>query len=500
MTFMKGIRKKIYYLIFFVYLFFALSSVFTLQPNVDEAWFTNPAYNLVEHGFFGTTVLDETATFRKVRLDGINHHTYWVMPIYPLVQVAVGKIASFGLIQTRSVSIFFGLVALLAWAYLIKKLTNNHAITLLAVGLMAIDYHFVYAASEGRMDMMTAALGVIGLALFIRLRLRSFTKAILFSFAFEAFAFFTHPMGLIWALSLLILVVSFDFKQIRIRHFTVAALPFVVLGVCWLVYIEQNPDLFYIQFGGNASDRWGFFSAPLTGFWQEICLRYLYNFGIGEGLSGGGGQIKILILLSYLFSILGGLVVKSLRKDKFIRFILIITGQEFLMLAFLDSMKQSYYLIHIVPTLSVILAVWINWLWSKTRVTKALSIGFLAVVLFVNLGVNLVRVKRDEYHAYYLPFGQLLNQKVGSSDLVMGSAELWFAIEKKENLLDDYRLGYMTGKRANFIVVDAPRYKDWISSLESREPQTYTYIQRMLNDEFKLVYENNIYQLYGRAK
>lgn len=496
---MKRITSVTFILILSVYLILTISSALTLLPNCDEAWFTNPGYNLVKNGFFGTTVLDETATFRQVKLDGINRSTYWIMPAYPLVQAAVGKVLRFGLIETRSVSIFFGIVTLLAWAYLVKKLSNHSFIALLAIGLMAVDYHFVYAASEGRMDMMAAALGVSGLAVFAWLRDKSLSHAILFSFILEAFSFFTHPLGLMWAVSLAILIALLDLRQIKMKHFALAALPFVFLGLFWLSYIMQNPDLFSRQFGGNASDRWGFFAAPFSEFWKEMKLRYIYNFGIGEGLTGAG-QIKIIILLSYMLSIIGVLSVKTLRKQSFPCFLLILAAQEFVMLLLLDGMKQSYYLIHIVPTLAVILAVWINWLWSKKPILKAVSLGFLIIVVFVNVGVNLLRIRRNAYQENYLAAANVLNQNADSSDMVMASAEFWFALNRKENLLDDYRLGYETGRKADFIVMDAPRYQDWFENLAKEEPQTYQYIESLLLNDYQIIYEDGIYHVYKRKE
>lgn len=59
-------------LIILIYLAAAFSSANTLLPNVDEAWFTIPGYNLAENGFFGTSTLEESANFRQIRLDGIN--------------------------------------------------------------------------------------------------------------------------------------------------------------------------------------------------------------------------------------------------------------------------------------------------------------------------------------------------------------------------------------------------------------------------------------------
>lgn len=495
---MKNRADSVTYIFLFIiliYLATATLSAFTLLPNVDEAWFTIPGYNLANNGFFGTTVLEETTSFRQVRLDGVNQYTYWIMPAFPIIQAVWGKIVGFGLIQTRLVSIIFGTFALISWAYLIKKLSGSSIVSLIAVGIMAVDYHFIYAASLGRMDMMTVSLGISGLAVYLRLREKKLDYAVLSSCALTALAFFSHPLGLLWFISLAILIASLDFKQIRFRHLFFAFLPYIIFGLLWAVYILQRPDLFSLQFGGNASDRWGFFRAPLYELWREIDLRYLFNFGIGEGLSKTG-QLKIFILLCYLAAIVGVAAAKPLKNQLFPRIILLIVLQEFLMLLLIDGMKQHYYMIYITPTLTAILAVLLGWLIKKGRLLKIISVSILSVIIVVHLSVNFMRIKRDAYHTKYLSAGSILNQNVKSNDIVMASAEFWFVLNRKENLIDDYRLGYLTNKKAGYIVMDAPRYKDWFNRLGENEPSTHLFIMNLLENNYEIIYEDDVYQVY----
>jgi 4-amino-4-deoxy-L-arabinose transferase-like glycosyltransferase len=487
--------KIVLALICLIYLAASISSAYTLLPNVDEAWFTIPGYNLAEHGFFGTSTLEETASFRQVKLTGINHYTYWIMPLFPLIQAIWGKIFSFGLIQTRFVSITFGFIALLSWTFLIIKLSGNRRLALIAVGILAIDYHFIYAASLGRMDMMTASLSVSGFAIFAWLREKHLSRAILAAYTLAALAFFSHPLGLLGVISLTIFVILLDFRKIRLKHFAFSAAPFLVLGFFWSIYIMQRPDLFLLQFGGNASDRWGFFRAPFGELWREIQIRYLVNFGIGENLNRAG-QVKIFLLVGYLAAIASILAIKPLRARMLSRFLLLVVLQQFFMLLLLDGMKQHYYMIHITPTLTVILAVFIDWLMSQKRPLKLLSFGVFLTIVAIYSGTHLLRVKRNEYHNNYLAVGSILNQNSRSEDLIMASSEFWFVLSKKENLLDDYRLGYLTGKRANFIVIDKPRYKNWFDNLAEKEPSTFGYMENLLQNYYQVIYEDTIYQVY----
>jgi hypothetical protein len=80
----------------------------------------------------------------------------------------------------------------------------------------------------------------------------------------------------------------------------------------------------------------------------------------------------------------------------------------------------------------------------------------------------------------------------------MGSAELAFELGFGGNLVDDPRLGYRSGKRPSFIVIDKNRYAEWIPQYEQREPDTYRYIHDMMAREFHQVLDNPAYKVYAR--
>jgi len=80
----------------------------------------------------------------------------------------------------------------------------------------------------------------------------------------------------------------------------------------------------------------------------------------------------------------------------------------------------------------------------------------------------------------------------------MGSAELAFRVGYVDTLIDDPRLGFRSGKRPNFVVIDHNRYAEWIPQYEQREPETYRYIRTMLDGDFHVVMENGAYTVYAR--
>src|ERR1035441_9933499 len=228
-------------LIVLVYLGLGLTNVFTPAPWCDEAWFGNPAYNLAYKGFMGTTILDPaSSTWKSVKLTGIDRHTYWVMPLNLLWNAAGFRAFGFSVFSMRLVSLVWGLLALGAWGAILWKLTGQPMLTLGSLGLIAVDYHFLLQASDGRMDVMTVALGWSGVAVYLLLRERSFPRAVLVSQSLTAMACFTHPNGLLFALILLATTLYFDHRRIRIGTVAIAAVPYLVGAAGWALYITDR--------------------------------------------------------------------------------------------------------------------------------------------------------------------------------------------------------------------------------------------------------------------
>src|SRR6266550_3092704 len=129
-----------------LYVVLAVSSAWTVLPWSDEAWFSSPALNLLTKGYMGTSVLDPTADFRTNKLAGIDRHTYWIPPLYPLTQAAWHSLFGFSIHSVRFYSVVWGLVALAASFLLMNTLSGDLRVALLTAALLAIDFAFVWSA------------------------------------------------------------------------------------------------------------------------------------------------------------------------------------------------------------------------------------------------------------------------------------------------------------------------------------------------------------------
>jgi len=479
-------------------LFIALTS-FSAHVNLpwsDEAWFASPAVNLITHGTFGTSVLDETAAFRKNNLTGINRHTYWVMPLYPLVQALDYSVMGFSLMHLRYLSIFWGVVALIAWFQILMVLWGDRRVATLAVGLMAVDFTVIWGASVGRMDMMAAALGSAGLAAFLLLREKHLIRAIVVSQACVAAAGLSHPLALGYLAGLLALTLYSDWRRIRFPHILAACVPYLVGAAAWGSYIMQAPHDFVLQFGGNAADR----SVPLTDlgamFQIQIVHRYLWMFGMAQD-THGLSHSKIVILVFYAAGILAFLLIPDIRHHAGYRALLLTGGVTIFVMMAIDNEAHFFYLIHFVLWMIALTAIAVVWFWDHRTHSRWLLFGAVVVVLLIQLGTTGRRISQQAYQAEYLPLTAWLQAHAQSKDIIMGSSELAFQLGYVDNLVDDPRLGFRSGKRPNFIVIDKNRYEEWIPQYEQREPATYHYIQDMMR-EFHPVLSNDAYHLYAR--
>src|SRR5882724_12881265 len=87
-----------------LYLVLAIAADRTYMPWCDEAWFATPGINLATNGTFGTPVLDETAVWNARNLRGVNHRTYWFMPLHAVAVAGWTYIAGANLFAVRTLS------------------------------------------------------------------------------------------------------------------------------------------------------------------------------------------------------------------------------------------------------------------------------------------------------------------------------------------------------------------------------------------------------------
>ncbi|MCX6633310.1 MAG: glycosyltransferase family 39 protein [Candidatus Solibacter sp.] len=488
---------KIILPILLLFIVLAVLSAHVNLPGTDEAWFASPAVNLITKGSFGTSVLDPTAAFRKNNLTGIDRHTYWIVPLYPLAQAAWYRVVGFGLMHLRYLSAVWGLLALWAWYRILMMVCGDRRVATLALGLMAVDFTVILAASWGRMDMMAAALGSAGLAAFLSLREKHLTRAILVSQACVAAAGLSHPLALGYFAGLLALTLYSDWRRIRFPDVMAACAPYLVGAAGWGLYIMQAPHDFILQFGGNAADRGVPLTDPLGLLYVQFVERFWYMFGMAPN-TRGLSHMKVLILTVYAAGIAGALWNRGIRNHAGYRTLLLTGGVTLLAMMSIDNESHYFYLVHFVLWLIVFTAITAVWYWDRRSVPRWALVAVLALVVLVQLATIGRRVTQRAYSTIYLAATDYLKAHAQGKGTVMGSSELAFELGFVDSLVDDPRLGFRSGKRPNFIVIDNNRYAEWIPQYAQREPETYRYITGMMQREFHQVIDNPGYKVYAR--
>lgn len=472
----------------------------------NEAWFASPALTLIHKGYLGTTILESKGTW----MDGIEHRTYWVPPVYPLFEAGWYEIFGFSLFSLRSISVVAGAATLFAWYHVISNLAGSRSAGLLALAVIATEPRFIIVATLGRPDMLCAGLGSLSFAVYLHYRSRSLPHAILAAHALAAASCLTHPCGVMYASGLILFLLYFDRQRARLRDCGLVALPYLAGLAGWGIYILQAPSQFVHQFFGNISgiasefagaNRWSGLTSPLVAFKREYFLRYGSMFGWYD--TDLAGRFQLLILFIYTLAIVGCVLTRSIRNHPGYRVLLLLGLFDFVVLGLFDGLKATAYLVHTLPLCAAFLAIFIvEWTRRRSTAKRTATIWIVALAMTVfgvtqlsaNVLYNSDQPMREDYQAA-LSFLRRANAR--PADMI-AAGEFAFAFGFDSGITDDLRLGYFSGKRPAFIVTN-PVYHGWFEHSARSYPAIHAYMMELLASNYRLVFHNSSYKIYERS-
>ena len=465
------------------------ASSFTRIPWWDEGIIVSPAYNLAYHGFLGTTVQHGRGLPVTAEFPGYDRYTYWALPVYILTLAGWVRVFGASIIATRALSVFCGGVLVLAWYIVARRLTGSRLAGLFAAGFVSIDLSVITAASTTRMDSMTAALGACGAAAYVSLRRRDIRWALLAANTFAAAALLTHPTGFVPVLALLVLVLYQDWRLLRWSVVPWIAVPYVLFLSGWGLYVLRAPDVALKQLQAQAGHRVGGVVIPWKSLQNDFILRYWqYFYSAKQGID----KLKVLILLEYILGVFALVAIPALRRHRGVRTLALMAGAAYCALAIVDGVKSPHYMLltcTLFAALSGIAAVWA----FETRPAGALAA--IALLLAVQIGGSLQRVRADAFHRKYTPAIEFLKaNKAGYPAPIIGPSELWFGLGPDAVLLDDMRIGYYSGWRPRWIVTNT-FYDGALEGYRQREPAVWQHIQSVLQ-RFDQVFSNDALKIY----
>jgi hypothetical protein len=197
--------------------------------------------------------------------------------------------------------------------------------------------------------------------------------------------------------------------------------------------------------------------------------------------------------------LLGGttlcLAVGEIRRHPGYRLLLLWTAITACYLTWFEGLKTPLYLIYMTPLYSVLCAVAAGWLWK--RPSARIPVAAALVVLMLLQGVRTVAIAaRNPRKTAFAPAVRFLRDRYSPSTFIMGDGSLLFGLGPDWKVLDDFRLGFNSGKRPDVIVIDAA-WDDRIGMLREQHPDILQHTQRVLSG-YREVYNQAGYRILER--
>lgn len=427
-------------------------------PFSDEAAFAAPAVSLATAGSFGSPVLDNPGS----GLQGIGRHTYWILPVYPLLEVP------FYLLGFRS-SPFWGRLVSLAfsvagvWAVwrVVGRLTRDPTIAALSVGLLVSNVSWLMNSAAGRPDMVCFSLGWLGLATAVAPPEWPLRATISAAHALGALACLTHPNGLLFPPLIALAQMALNPRGCWKSAGTIAAAcaPYLILGTAYGTYVSQGLPDFIAQFGGNATGggRLSGLSNPWDAIRRELAIRY-GDFLHATGNSFVVRSVKLLTLSLYVASVALCAISKTLRTRYHGGWLCVALGLHCLFFTFVDGMKWGYYFIYLLVWYCIATA-----LVLRSRLRPWGRFLGAAVCLFIIAfngarGLKWLNSQAADSQAYWSTANLVGSNGLGTRSTIVGPAAFAFALgfEGFPFHTDD-AYGWSTGHRPDAWIVEANR-------------------------------------------
>ncbi len=483
--------------IIIAFVILSVTAAFTLLPQPDEAAYANPGYNLDYNGYFGMTVYEVHSIHMPV---SVTTRIYSMSPFYFVITAVLYKLVGFGLGQVRLLSVVFGLVGIISWYVIVRRLCGSVTAGLVAMAAVAVDYFYVLGAAHGRMDMTCAGLGAACLASYLELRQRSLWIAVFVSHVFATMSIVTHPVGLLYWLALVFLILKLDRKALSWRVIVAGAAPCVAGMALWGAFILKDVPAFRDQMQAELGvlnavfDEPGLSSiGPIRSLQLELKHRYLAPYGLLPG-SPPASRIKAIVLAAYLAAVAAVFLLGRLRRQKGLLELAVLTLIAAAYLTFVSPSKYAYYL----PFVTMFLAATYGAvLCAVDEIYGWKSRGIIAGLLIVG-GIQVTglayKIHQDPYHHAYLPVIEVIKANTTARSVVIGTGELWFGLAPDRYIIHDQALGAVTGSVPRVFVMDSV-FEQLFEAARAHHSRTYDHIKQLLNTS-QIIYQNEYYKVY----
>ncbi len=239
------------------FLFLRTPAAYQRPGGVDEDWFSVPGWTVAHEGIpripYAPSRNKQSILYRAD--DSLFFlppgYFYWQAPLYWFFPAGYGT--------ARLASILAGLFTLGVVSRLTNLVSKDALAGLIAVGLLSISRVFFFPAVTVRPDMLCCLLGLAAMLGLFCWHQTERKKFLMLSGACLGLGLLTHPMAMVFCLQ----GAGWTFLKPG-RSLSARAGSTLILSAWaflfvtpWLVFISQDPELFWIQFSNNVLNRSG---------------------------------------------------------------------------------------------------------------------------------------------------------------------------------------------------------------------------------------------------
>ena len=470
----------------------AASIALVRQPHEDEGHFANAASEFIHHGRLAMPMWTDWVS-------SLDRCMFVTMPLYFMQLGVWSSVFGGSIAMLRLDSVLWGLVLVLSWAGILRRLMVDSFAWLTGVVLIAGNYD-VMSLTSARYDPMAAALNALGMLCYLHWRERSLPRAVLLANTCLALACLTHPYALFGIAGFAVFFVFFDLRRLSPALILLAALPYVVAFGAYGMYIWRYPTEFLVQIGANAQGRLRFLENPAATLGSDFVERYIRSFAGFRSDMPPYMKVKILLVVAWIAAFAGCFLIPSIRRNRKLLALAVYGVVCWLLLALFEGTRMYNYLVHAVPVYSAVLAIPLAWLAARGPLYRSVVAVALVLFLLYSAATVLFRIRRNDYNVVYMDTMHYLQANVRPGDLVMGGAEFAPGLRFREHVLADRTLGYRNGLHPDFIVIDSP-FRRQYADMTQTNPGLYWHITEVLAG-FDKVYtsapSSNRYEVFVR--
>jgi hypothetical protein len=248
----------------------------------------------------------------------------------------------------------------------------------------------------------------------------------------------THPSGAIFVCDLLLLIGLLDRRRIRPVHALYALLPFLVVGIAWLSYILQAPEIFRAQFGNQIRFRTAGQGSRVLATITDVYHRYFYYY---YSTQSGFGRMKIVGLVFYVAAFAGVLLKAGLRSREGVRAALVLAVANYCLLANLDRQEFPHYFFTVFAPFALVGAIWIADALESGFAPRWIALSLLAASWGASVCGHGSKILANGYKNEFLPVIERVKPIVDRGDNIVAGSEIAFGVGFRRNVIDENLLG-----------------------------------------------------------